>query len=198
VAQVRGNLRCRDAAEVETLAAAEHGGGDFVRLGGGQDEARMRRRLLERLEQRVEGRIAQHVHFVNDVDFVAAFTGPEAHLLAQLADVVYAVVAGRVDLDQVEHAPFVDGDAGGALVAGALLFGGGAVEGLGQDAGGAGLACATRSGEEIRMRDAVLTQGVAQGLHDMLLPDHLVEGLAAPLAIQRLSHGTFLRVSCRA
>ena len=64
----------------------------------------MRRRLLQRLEQRVEGRVRQHVHFVDQVDLVLAGAGREGHLVAQAADLVDAAVAGRVQLDQVHRA----------------------------------------------------------------------------------------------
>ena len=42
-------------AEVEALAARQDGGRHLVRLGGGEDEDDVRRRLLEGLQQRVEG-----------------------------------------------------------------------------------------------------------------------------------------------
>ena len=89
-----------------------------MRFGGGQDEAGVRGRLFQRLEQRVEGAVGEHVHFVDDVDLVAALAGAKADLVAQFADIVDAVVGGSVDLDQVDHAPFGDGDAGGALLQG--------------------------------------------------------------------------------
>jgi hypothetical protein len=44
---------------------------DLVRLGRREDELHVRRRLLERLQQRVEGLRGEHVHLVDDVDLVA-------------------------------------------------------------------------------------------------------------------------------
>ena len=81
----------------------------------------MFRRFFQRLEQRVEGAAAEAMHFVDDVDFVLPLAGREGDLVAQVAHVVDAGMGRRVDLDQVEVAPFVDGDAGGALVAGAAV-----------------------------------------------------------------------------
>ena len=46
--------------------------GDALRVGGGEDEHDVGRRLLERLEERVEGRAREHVHLVDDVDLEAA------------------------------------------------------------------------------------------------------------------------------
>ena len=69
----------------------------------------MGRRLLQRLQQGVEGGDGEHVDFVDDVDLVAPLAGGEVDLLAQQANVVDAGVAGGVDLDQVEEAGLVDG-----------------------------------------------------------------------------------------
>ena len=44
----------------------------LLRLGRRQDELHMRRRLLQRLQQRVERRLGEHVHFVDDVDLEPA------------------------------------------------------------------------------------------------------------------------------
>ena len=46
----------------------EHRHRHLADLGGREDELHVRRRLLERLQQRVERRGAQHVHLVDDVD----------------------------------------------------------------------------------------------------------------------------------
>ena len=45
----------RNAVQIETLAAAENRRQHLLRLGRGEDEFHVRRRLLERLQQRVEG-----------------------------------------------------------------------------------------------------------------------------------------------
>ena len=92
--------------------------GNLVRLGRREDEVHVRRRLLERLEERVERLRRQHVHFVDDVDLGASLRRRVADLLAQVADLVDAAVGGAVDLDDVEVAPGGDSPAGGALVAG--------------------------------------------------------------------------------
>jgi hypothetical protein len=60
------------------------------------------------------------VDFVNDVDFVLAFAGRKMNLVSQVADLVNATIAGRVELDQVEQAAFGDGVADSAVVARAI------------------------------------------------------------------------------
>ena len=59
------------------------------------------RRLLEGLQQRVEGLAGDLVRFVDDEDLVAVARGPVADVLAQLAHLVDAAVGGRVDFDHV-------------------------------------------------------------------------------------------------
>ena len=69
----------------------------------------MRRRFFQRLEQRVEGALREHVHFVDDVDLVARLNGRIAHAVDDLAHVVDAGVGGGVHLDHVDVAGFQDG-----------------------------------------------------------------------------------------
>ena len=88
-------------AETEVLAARGDGGGDLVRLGRAQHEDHPLGRLLERLQQRVEGLAGDLVRFVDDEDLVAVARRPVAHVLPQLAHLVDAAIGGGVDLDHV-------------------------------------------------------------------------------------------------
>ena len=91
-----------DPAQVEALAARQDGDRDLADLGGGEDELGVRRRLLQRLEQRVERLRGQHVDFVEDVDLVARADRRIADGVVDLAHVVDAVVGGGVHLDDVD------------------------------------------------------------------------------------------------
>ena len=65
-----------------------------------------------------------------------------------------------------------------------------AVERAGEDLRQRRLAGAARADEEVGVVDAVLLDRVAQGAHDVLLADHLVEALGAVAAVEgRFSHG---------
>ena len=77
--------------------------GTFVGLGRGEHEHGVRRRLLERLQERVPGRRREHVRLVEDVDLAAPADGRVGDALAQLADVVDRVVRRGVHLDHVER-----------------------------------------------------------------------------------------------
>ena len=58
----------------------------------------------------------------------------------------------------------------------------GAIEALGEDAGDGGFARAARADEQVGMGDAVLGDGVAQRLRDVLLADDILEPLRAVFA----------------
>ena len=69
----------RHAAQREALAARQHRHRHLVDLGRREDEFDVGRRLFERLQQRVEGVLREHVDFVDDVDLVPRRDRPIAH-----------------------------------------------------------------------------------------------------------------------
>ena len=92
----------RDAMEIEALAAAQDCRQNLLRLGRREDELHVRRRFLERLQERVERRRGEHVHFVDDVDLEMPFARRVADVVAQLAHLLDAVVARAIDLEHIE------------------------------------------------------------------------------------------------
>ncbi len=144
----------------------------------------MRRRLLERLEQRVERRVGEHVHLVDEVHLVARAVRRVAGRLAQGAHLVDATVRGGVELDQVERTAALECLARDALVARLALDGRAAVDGLREDAAGARLAGAARSGEQIGVRRRATRDRIAQRGGDRLLAHHVGEPLRPPLPVQ--------------
>ena len=106
-----GDLLDRRAREVEAVAAVDDRRQHLLGLGRGEDEDRVGRRLLERLEERVPGLRGEHVRLVEDVDLRAPGHRRELHGLAQLADVVDGVVGRRVHLDDVQRRRAGDGHA---------------------------------------------------------------------------------------
>jgi hypothetical protein len=111
------DLRGVEPAQVELQAARQHGDRQLLRVGGREQELDVARRLLERLEQRVERALGQHVHLVDEVHLGAAARRHVLRVLDQRAHVVDAGVAGRVDLEQVDEAAGVDVAAGVAFAA---------------------------------------------------------------------------------
>ncbi len=157
-----------------------------MRLGGGQHKDGMWRRFFEGFEQRVKGRVGQHVDFVDDINLVAALVRGEGDLVAEAANLIDAAVGGGVDLNQVQGATFVDAHANGALVAGLTVLGIEAVHGLGKDARGARFARSARPGEQVGVANAPRAQRVEQRLGYVFLTDQLGKVTRTPSAVDRL------------
>ena len=99
VCQAMLNILVADAMEIETLAAREDGLQNLLRVGGAQHKDHVCRRLLERLEQRVERRRREHVDLVDDIDLVlAAHRGKVDGVDDLLAHVVHAGTACGIEL----------------------------------------------------------------------------------------------------
>ena len=146
--QVARDVADPDPPEIEHLAAAQDGGQDLVLLGGGKDEDGVGGRLLQGLQEGIEGRRAEHVHLINDVHLLGAHLRRDLHLQNEVADIVNAVVAGGIQFEDAQAVPFGEGATGGAGATGAevrvqVL----AVDGAGQDAGARGLAHPPRARE---------------------------------------------------
>ena len=122
----------RQQMELQVLGSAADGVADLLRVGGREDEHDVRRRFLQRLQQRSLGRLRQHVHLVEDVHLVA--TGrAERGLLDEVAHRIDAVVAGRVELVHVVAGATFDRDARIAFAARLAVDRSLAVEHLGED-----------------------------------------------------------------
>ena len=167
-------------AQVEALAARQHGDRHFADFRRGEDELHVRRRFLQRLQQRVEGVARQHVDFVDDEDLGAGLHRAGAADLDDLAHVVDAGARGGVHLEHVRLALGQDGEAVVADAAGiggraAGAVGPDAVQRAGDDAGGGGFADAAHAGQHEGVRDPAGGEGVAQDAHHRLLADQVVE-----------------------
>ena len=167
----------RDAMQIEALAAAQNCRQNFLRLGRREDELHVRRRFFQRLEQRVERRRSEHVHFVDDVDLEVPFARRVAHVVAQLAHLLDAVVARAVDLEDIEAV--AAGDLLAVIAHAARRDGRAvhAVERLRQDARRRSFPDAARPDKKISVREAVLLDRVLERARDMCLPDQIVERL---------------------
>ena len=171
-----------DAAQIEALAARQHRDRHFADLGGGEHELGVRRRLFQGLQQRVEGRAGQHVHFVEDIDLVARRHRRVADRLVDRAHVVDAVVRGRVHLDHVEMPALHDRLAmhaehrHGNRRSRDRTVGQFVIERARQDARGRGLADAAHAGEHPGLRDAAALERVRDRAHHGVLADQVGEG----------------------
>ena len=175
--QPPGDRRRVDRDEVEPLAAREDRDRELVGLGRAEHELDVARRLLQRLEQCVEGLAREHVDFVDDVDLEAAPRRPHRHVLAQLPDLVDAAVARRVDLDDVHVLPGGDRRAGVAGIARFRGRPGRTLQCLGEDPRRARLAHAAGAGEQVGVADPARRDRAGQAAGHVLLADEVGEQL---------------------
>ncbi len=187
--------RGRDEAERIVMGARADGAEHLLGLGGREDELHVRGGLFDELQQGVEPLLGDHVRLIEDEDLEAVAGGREDGPLPQVARVVDAVVARRVDLDDVEGsaAAATELDAAVAHAAGGVGGTGRAVEAARQNAGRRGLSAAARTGEQIRVTHAVAAQGGHERFGHLRLPDHLAERLGAVSAVQGCRHPSSLR-----
>ncbi len=172
----------RHVLQRELQATRKDGDGQLLRIGGGQQELDVRRRLFERLQQRVEGMRREHVHFVDQVDLEASAAGRVLHVVQQLAGVFDLGAARGVDFDQVDETAFVDLTAYRALSTRRGADAGFAVQTLGDDPRDGGLAHPACAGEQVGVVQALAVQRVDQGLEHVRLPDHFAERARTPFS----------------
>ena len=163
VLKVRHSVGYGDAVEVEDLATGQNRRQNLVLLRGGQNEHRVRRRLLQRLQKCVERRLAQHVHLVDDVHFVLALLGWDADLINDVADVLHLVVGGCVKLKHVERHR--------------LVLHVKSVDGAGKNPRRRGLPHPARPAEQVGLCDLPRRNALLQRLRDARLPHHGIPGL---------------------
>ena len=182
---VLGERVGREEVELQVLGAAPDRVADPLRVGRGEHEHDVWRRLLERLQQRRLGGPREHVDLVEDVDAMPPGSA-ERRLLDEVTDRVDPAVAGGVELVHVVADAALDGETRLALAARLAVDRSLAVEHLGEDARRRGLARATRPGEQVRLAFAAARDRVAKGAHDMVLPLELAEATWPVAAVQRL------------
>ena len=175
-------------AEAVPLAAGEDGGGDLVQLRGGQDEHQMLRRLLQDLQQGVEGGVESmctssmmYTRFFTCVGEKTASSRRARTLSTPLLEAASSSTTSRMLPSSMPRQA-------GQQSAGIAVHGVLAVDGLGQDPGAGGLAGAPGADEQIGMGEPVVSHLAFQRLGDMLLTDDFIKGLGTPFPVQRLIH----------
>ena len=163
---------------------------DLLGLGRGEDEFDVRRWLFDDLEQSVEALRGDHVRLIEDEHLVPIARGRIDGALTQVTGIIDAVVAGRVDLDDIERTGSAVGQIPTARALPArhrrrpLLT----VETPSQDPRRGGLSTPARAREQVGMVDAATFDGGLQRIGHMLLTDDLVEGLWAVSSVQCGGH----------
>jgi hypothetical protein len=164
-----------DRREVEPLAARQDRDRESSRFGRAEDELHVLGRLFQRLEQRVEGLVREHVDFVDDVNLEPRAAGPDVDVLPQAGGSRRCRGCWRRRSPARRRRRRRRCAADVALVAGRGVGPADAVERLGEDPGRRGLADAAGAGEQIGVPDADWSRWRCQRLRDVLLADQLVE-----------------------
>ena len=172
----------RDAPQVVALAARHDRRQHLLRLGGGEHELHVLGRFLQRLEQRIERLLREHVHLVDDVDFKLRRGRRVHHRVTQFADFIDATIAGAIDLQHVHRPPPGDLLCLGVVIREIDLRAVGAVEALGKNPCERGFAGTPWPTKKIRVRDPVGADGVGQRLADVILTDNIAEPLRTVFA----------------
>ena len=92
----------RNRMKIEPLSTAPNRVEELVGLGCGKNEVDVAGRLLQRLEQRVAGRLREHVRLVEDVHpFGTSRRSNRRNAHPHVADVINTVVRGGIQLDHI-------------------------------------------------------------------------------------------------
>ena len=176
----------RHARQIELQAARQDSHRQLFRIGGGEQKFDVRRWFFQGLQQGVERMVGEHVHFVDQIDLVARMARCVLDVVQQFAGLVDLGARGRIDFDQIDHAPLIDFKAGAAHTARPTRYALFTVERLGQHPRQRSLAHPARAGEEIGVMQAATVQRVDQGLEHVRLPDHFGKVARPPLACKDL------------
>ena len=143
----------------------------------GEDEDDVCRRLLKGLEEGIERCSRKHVHLVNDEDLVTSELRWDARLLHERLDMLYGVVGGSVELEDIQGTLLVERLTTLARITSlALCRWILAVDGFGEDARTGGLSHASGTAEEVGMCQFSALHGILQRRGQGCLAHDGVEG----------------------
>ena len=174
--------------KIEALASREHRRGNLMQLRRREDEKHMLGRLLESFQQCVESRDREHMHLIDDIDTIFQLSRRIDHGIADIADIVNAVVACRVHFDNIGAVAAVYTAAGGTLTARIAVHGRKAVCRFCYYLGTGGFSRASRTAKKICMRYLACLHFAFQHRGDMILPYDILKYRRAPFSVERLIH----------
>ncbi len=175
--QLANNLFEPDRVKAEVLAARSDCLRDIFRLGGRHHEDDVPGRLLQRLQQGIEGRIGDLVGLVENPDLVTIASRTIARRIAQFANLINSAIRGRIDLDDVDRIARPNLGARLANSAGLrhrMIFRA-AVQRHRQNSGDRSFAYAAVAAEDVPVRNPLLLNGIFQRASDVVLPNHIGE-----------------------
>ena len=175
--------------ETELLAPRRDGRRNFMNFGRTQNEHHPLGRLLQRLQQRVEGIVRNLVRLVHDEDFVTVARRAVADILPQFAHLIDAAIGRRVNLDHVHTVACRHFQATGANSARIRRGAVHAIQAAGHNSRHGSLARAALAAEYVAVRNPPLRDRVLQRRPDMFLTYQFGKGCGTVFSGDNLIHG---------
>ena len=145
----------------------------------------MLRRFLHGFQQGIERRGRQHVHLIDDIYLILAHGRQIGGFIAQVTDVIHAVVGGGINFRYIQNGALINAFADSAFTAGVRAGGIQAVNRFGKNFGAGGFAGAASAGKQVGMANAPGGDLVLQGRYDGFLANNIRKLARTPLAVQR-------------
>ena len=166
--------------EIIPLASGQYGNRYFVYLGRRQNENHIRRRFLQRFQQRIECRCREHMYLVDDINFITAFCRRIFNFADQLPHLFNTAVGRRINFDHIHRIAGCDGRTGCALstrtpVRLRMLT----IDSRRENPCYRRLSRAPCPRKQIGVPDTVCMQLIFQCPNDMLLPFYIIECMRA-------------------
>ena len=153
ILQMLDNIRYRDAREIINLATRQNRRQHLMFLRRCQNKQSMVWRLLQRLQESIEGGGTQHVHLIDNKNLVFSDGRRDAHLVNQRADIIDRVIRSRIQLVDIVRPLFVESLARFAFVASLTLSSRvQTINRLGKNTGTRSLTHAARTTKQIGVR----------------------------------------------
>ena len=154
-------------------------------LRGRQNKDDVGGRLLQRFQQGIERCRGEHVHLVDDIYLILAHGRQIGGFIAQVTDVIHAVVGGGINFRYIQNGALINAFADSTFTAGVRAGGIQAVDRFGKNFGAGGFAGAAGAGKQVGMANAPGGDLVLQGRYDGFLANNIRKLARTPLAIQR-------------
>ena len=165
--------------EIEPQTARQNGRRQFMHFGSRQNKHSVRGRFFKRLKQRVKRLGGEHMHFVDNIDFVLARNGRILHFVANISYVFYLVVGRGVHLHNVEIGGVLEFFARLALPARTAVYGRQTIYRTSEHFRRGGLSRSARAAKQVRVPDFIRFYLIDERADDMFLPDNLVKRFGA-------------------
>ena len=123
------------------------------------------------------------MYLVNDVNSVFKCRGSIYHFVANVSDIINAVVGCRVHFKNVGSRACIDSKAGGALITRTAVDRSLAVDSLRENLRAGGLTRSARAAEKVGVRELIVLGLIFKYRGNVLLTANVVKGLRAPFTV---------------